>query len=298
MVLRYLFGNWLRQKAHETVRDKVSEAVRGQHSGAADGLNGEAPEGREAEPPPCEVGFVFALGIEAGGLEDLLEQVTTIRGHGFTARRGKLAGRNVVLIRCGVGRDRAARATEALIDGHRPQWVVSAGFAGGLSPDLKRHDLLMVDNLADPDGNHLAVDLKVDAEALSQMPNVHVGRLVTADRVICLPDEKLALGKAHQALAVDMESFSVAEVCRRRKVRFLGFRIISDPADEELPADLLRITQQKTNASLIGAAMGAVFKRPASVKDMYRLKENALVAADRLAKFLRSTIDQLVPPTK
>ena len=295
MVLRYWLHNWARRKASQAVRRKVADTVRDELSKGGAKADPDAPE---AEPPACDVAVVFALGIESGGLEDLLGQVVTIRGDGFVACRGTLAGRRVVIVRSGPGAQAAAKATEAVISGHRPQWVLSAGFAGGLTPELARHDLVMADGLVDTAGKKLAIDLKIDPAELARSPGVHVGRLVTADRVIRLPSEKRSLGKAHQAVAVDMESFAVAEVCRQRQVRFLAVRIISDAVDDELPADVERLLgpQTATTPSRLGAAVGAIWRRPASLKDMYQLRENALVASDRLAKFLASTIEQLVPP--
>ena len=127
---------------------------------------------------------------------------------------------------------------------------------------------------------------------------MHVGPVLTVDRIVRLPEEKRSLGEKHQALAVDMESYAVAEVCRSHRVRFLAVRIISDAVDEELAPEVQRLVTQKTRTAKLGAAIGAIWKRPASVKDMWKLREDALVASDRLAKFLASTIEQLVvlPP--
>jgi adenosylhomocysteine nucleosidase len=195
--------------------------------------------------------------------------------------------------RSGPGRENAARATECLIDGHEPKWVLSCGFAGGLSPKLARHDLVMVDRLADVEGNRLDLELQVDREWLARTPGVHVGRLLTADRVVRLPDEKRSLGQKYEAVAVDMETFAAAEACRRRKTRFMAIRIISDAVDDELPEDIEKLLRQKTTAGRLGAAVGSIWRRPSSVKDMYRLKENALVASDKLAKFLAGVIGGL-----
>jgi len=292
MVLRYWLRRWLQEKASQTVRQKMTDTLRDEPAGS-----GESPgaEPDSVEPPACQVGVVCALAIEAGGLEDRMAGPVTVRGHGFTASRGQIAGRNVVIFRSGAGADAAARATEALVQGHQPDWVLSAGFAGALCDRLARHDLLMADGLVDLSGNCLAIDLKVDPQSLAGTPGVHVGRLLTADRVIRLPDEKRALGREHEALAVDMETYAAAEVCRRRQVRLLAVRVISDAVDDELPPDVERLTRQKSTAAQLGAAVGAVWNRPASAKDMYRLRENALLASDRLAKFLESILKQLVP---
>ena len=249
--------------------------------------------GRRAAGCLVDLGLVFALEIEAGCLADLLQDVVATRGNGFLVRQGTLQGRRVALVLSGPGREAAAQATEALLAGHQPQWVISAGLAGGLSPELRRQDILMADQLVDAAGNQRSIDLKVDPAALAATPGVHVGRLLTADRIVRLPEEKLALGQQHGALAVDMETFAVAEVCRRRQVRFLAVRVIHDTVDDCLPPDVENLLAQKTTAARLGAAVGAVWRRPSSFKDMYQLKENALLCSLRLAKFLAAMVDGL-----
>ena len=287
MVLRSLVRNWLRSEAQRKLREKVVESAQ-QRVQAAEESAGAQPGGRQ---PPCRLGVVFALAVESGGLEDLLDGVVSTQGHGFVVRQGRLKDRQLAIILSGAGRRSAARATEALIAGHKPQRVLSAGFAGGLSPRLKRHDILLPDHLVDTTGNQLAVDPAIDPATLSSAPGIHAGRLLTTDRVIRLPDEKRSLGHRHDALAVDMETFAVAEVCRRRQVRFLAVRVINDTVADELPADVEKLLAQKTSAAQLGAAVGAIWRRPSSAKDMYKLKENALLASDRLAKFLCGIIE-------
>ena len=290
MVLRWLAANWLRNAAGAKLRETVTEAVREE---VISSVKKAQTEAAETSRRPCDAGLVFALRIEAGGFEDLLSASTFTQGDGFVACHGGLAGRHLISIRSGTGRQAARRATEALISGHEPKWVISAGFAGGLHPELKRHDILMADDLVDLDGNRLSVDLKVDPAALAHTPGVRLGALLTADRIIRLPDEKRALGDKHHAMAVDMETFEVAQVCRRSKVRFMAVRVITDGVDDELPPDVEHLMEQQTSVRKLGAVVGTVINRPGSVKDMYNLKENALLASDRLAKFLASMIGQL-----
>ncbi len=283
MVWQSLVRTWLQQQ----VRQSASQAVNAARQRAGDAASAPAA--------PCQVGLVFALGIESGGLVDLLSETSTIQGAELTIRQGTLQSRSVVVAEAGVGSLAAARATQALLAGHRPQWVISAGFAGGLNARLARGDIVMADSLAGPDGRRLTVDLKMPAEATAT-PGLHVGRLVTTDAVIFRPADKRALGEQHQALAVDMESWTIGEVCRQAKTRFLAIRVISDAVDDELPADVERLARQTTRAARLGAAAGAIFRRPSSMKDMLKLKEEALIASDRLARFLAGIIVQLVPP--
>ena len=306
-MFRSLLQTWLQNTAKAKVRDAVARAARAQ-------LNSPAPSPPAEKPRPYDLGFVFALGIESGCFEDLLQGMLTIHGSGFTIREGGLRGRRIALILAGAGRHNAQRATEVLIDGHRPGLVVSAGFAGGLSPNLRRNDILIADRLSNPDGGELSVDvprgLSAVVEAASrrfasscelEQPErtrrdaastggVHRGTLLTIDRVIRTPRDRQSLFQRTGALGVDMETFAVAEVCAARQVAFSSIRVINDTADEALPHDVEHLLAQKTAAARLGAALGAVLHRPASAKDMYQLRENALVASGRLAKFLAGEV--------
>ncbi len=285
-----LLRNWIAGQARQRVREAATQAAAGafaQESTASD-----------APPPPrtrdvCHVGLVFALPIEAGGLVDRLSGVIKTEGWGFVAREGGLRGRRLVLFESGIGRAAAARATEALLCGHRPRWIISAGFAGGLDDRMKFGDLLLADRIVDCQGRGFEIDFKLGQDGALVDPRLHVGSLLTVDHVIDDPAEKRALGAQHGVLAVDMESIAVAEVCREEKVRMLSVRVISDAIDRRLPADLGYLLSRKTTAGRLGAAAGAIFRRPSSLKEMWQLKEDALAASERLANFLVGIIDQL-----
>jgi adenosylhomocysteine nucleosidase len=270
-----------------------------------------------SEIQPCHLGVIFALGIESGFLEDSLKGQVTIRGEGFKAKEGGLNGRRVVVLLSGPGRENAAKAAETLIDGHKPQYVLSTGFAGGLSPKLKRHDILSFVEVLLESGESIAIsplplgegpgvraaEVKNTDPVLdtplpigphpNPLPLGEGSKLLTADRVIRTAAEKKSLFEKTGAMAVDMETFAVAEVCRRRKVPCFAVRIIHDPAVETLPPDIEKLLNQKTETARFGAAIGALWKRPSSFKDMWALKENSLVAAKKLADFVAELAGKL-----
>lgn len=283
---------WLAHTAQEKIRGEALRAVREQFAAAA------AHKADAARGVPCDVGVVFALSMEAGGLEDRLEGVVSVAAAGLTVRKGLLGRRRLALVCSGAGRKAAAHAVRALIDGHQPGWVLSAGFAGGLDPRLERGSILVADAVSDLAGAAAELDLGPLRPWLAEQPRVRVGRLLTADRVISAAEEKRELGRKHQAMAVDMETAAVAEVCRERGRKLLAVRVISDPADESLPSDLERLLAQRTAAGRWGAVLGTLLDRPGSAKDLFRLKSNALTASDELAKFLVRLVKQLVPAAK
>jgi adenosylhomocysteine nucleosidase len=240
-----------------------------------------------------DLGIVFALAIEAGCFVDTLSNVRVTRGDGFIVRQGRHGNREIVLVESGPGGLRAAKAAHALVDAYRPRLLASAGFAGGLDPRARRQDLVVATSLLSASGGEIALDPAALASWLDDAPNLHRGRLLTLDRVIRLREEKRQLGRQHDALAVDMETFAVAEVCRARATNFLAVRAISDAVDDELPPDIGKLLAQKSFAGQLGAALGSIFRRPAAVKDLFNLHQNALACSGRLAKFLGMMIERL-----
>jgi adenosylhomocysteine nucleosidase len=302
MLLRWLVNQYLRDATEGKLREVVA---------------GIAPEGNEPVterqprqdiPPaaandseqasaldflPCHAAFIFALSIESGGLVDLLAGSETSRhGHGVE-RAGKLAGREVAIIESGVGQKAAARATTEAIKFYQPKWVISAGFAGGLVERLRRGNIVMADEVVNAAGETISIELRLDRESIAATKGLHVGRLVTVDSILREPAERRRLAEKHGAIACDMETFAVAAACREQNVPFLAIRIISDAVDDELPPEIELLLKQKSLAGKLGAAAGAFLKRFSAAKDLWKLREDALKASDRLAKFLVGTINQL-----
>jgi adenosylhomocysteine nucleosidase len=314
MLLRWLVNQYVRDAAEGKVRQVVGEltdravAPRNPQTPALPSpeprtLRVPSPEYRpepssSAEPSseeivPCDVAFIYALGLESGGLVDQLKNSERSRHAHGVEHAGKLRGREVVIIEAGVGQTAAARATAEAIKFYQPKWVISAGFAGGLIDDLRRGHILMADEVVDRQGGRLESGMNIDRQSLAALKGVHVGRLLTVDAILREESERRRLAAQHDAVACDMETFAVAVTCRDHNVPFMAIRIISDAVDDELPPEIEHLLAQKSLAGKLGAATGAVLKRFSAAKDLWRLREEALKASDRLAKFLVSVLEQL-----
>jgi adenosylhomocysteine nucleosidase len=284
-----MFQALLRQWLMRTAEEQVQQTIRQSSAGDAEAGAGKPAAERHA----CDIGIVYALSIEAGGLVDRLHGVVSTHGAGFVAREGALGGKRIAIVESGLGQPAAARATQALIDGHHPHWIISAGFAGGLVESLGAQDIFIANRLRNFDGVELDLDFRGPDSTASDTNSFHTGTLLTIDRIIDHPDEKRTLAQQHSADAVDMETWGVAEVCRREKIPLLAVRVISDTVDRKLPRDLEHLVKQKTFAGRFGAVTGAVFRRPSSIKEMWQLREDALECSERLATFLEGIVKQL-----
>ena len=290
MLLRWLVNQYLQDGAQGKIRQVVGDFVRTATGPTEQPTTHHRPTDQSADDfVPTDIAFIFALGIEAGGLVDALKGVQTARQPHGIERAGKLAGREVVVVEAGIGAKAAARATAEAIKFYQPRWVVSAGFAGALDENLRRGHILMADEVANQNGERLAVGMKLQAAG----KGLHVGRLLTVGEIIRRAADRRRLAAEHGAVACDMETFGVARACAEQGVRLLSVRIISDAVDDELPPELENLLEQKTLAGKVGAAAGAVLKRFSAAKDLWQLREDALKASDRLAKFLAGVVGQL-----
>jgi len=304
VLLRWLVNQYLQDAVQGKGREILGEVLRGTTAGPNLSSGDSKSAGDDPAPGPrtpnsqlpllpCQVAFIFALGIESGGLVDLLQGAETSRHKHGVERAGKLAGREVVIVESGVGARAAARATAEAIRFYEPRWVVSAGFAGGLTDMVRRGHIVMADEVANVSGHRLPVGLRLDAQWLAATKGLHAGRLLTVDSIIRKPEERRRLAAAHDAIACDMETFGVTQACQEHGTRLISVRIISDAVDDELPPEIEHLLGQKTLASQVGAAAGAVLKRFSAAKDLWQLREDALKASDRLAKFLANLLTQL-----
>ncbi len=231
-----------------------------------------------------DFGVVFALAIEAGGLVDRMQGVRVTRGHGLTVRQGLCHQRQVVLVESGAGRAAAAQAAQALLDAHRPAWVFSAGFAGGLVSELRRGDLLVADCLVDTEGHCWTADPATLPPWLANVRRLRVGRLLTCDRPVRLPAEKRALARRIRPWPADMESLAVAEVCRRRNVPFLAVRAVCDAVDDEAAPRRREAAGAEDHRGPGRGRPALGLRCPASLKDLFAMQQNALACSDRLAR--------------
>jgi len=243
----------------------------------------------ETDSIHADVGLVFATAIELGPLLARCDRVRKYTGGKFTFRGARLGEIKLAFVQCGMGATAARQATLALIDGHSPKWMISAGFSGALSPDLKLGDIVVGNSLVDEAGNELTIDVGMPANPAG---GLHVGRMLMVDRIVRTVAEKRTLAEKSGALALDMESLAVATACREARARFMAIRSISDDMSADLPPEILSLVGE-TGSVRLGAALGALWKRPGSISDLWSLREVATTASERLAKFLVGVIRQL-----
>ncbi len=283
MSLNWFARRWLRQ----AVEAKAKEAIAGRG-----GANRQAIE---SPPDRCDVVLVFALEIEEEAFLRRLSAPVTMRAAAFKVQLCQLGSQQLAIACSGPGRKSAARAAEILIEAHHPRLVVAAGLAGGLSPELKRFDVVLGSQVQTAERQTLELAAPHVADRQLEVGQLHVGPIFTSDRIVTRAVEKAALYEQHRAIAVDMESFAIAEVCREHNCPCLVVRVISDPHDQSLPPQVERLLQQKSLPSKAGGLLATIAGGPKTVGQLWKLKETAFEAAERLAEFLAEMIRGFPP---
>lgn len=292
MALHHWVTSQIRATAGEALRQALSKSLSGQHPESDRAAPGDAHRG--VPEMTVRVGIVVAIPSEADPLRRRMEDGTDLAGNGFSAYTGRIGGCPTAVIAAGPGEESARRAASALLLGHRPRYVLAAGFAGGLVPELQRYDIFVPDVLLHPSGKRLRLDLSADRDggdsACHGGRSWKTGPLLTMPHVIREPDEKRRLAAEFGAWAVDMETFAVAEVCRAAKVPMLAVRVITDGCQDRLSQEVEYLLEKRHIAQQLGFAAGAILRRWATLKELWRMYEYSVKAGDRLADFLAAAL--------
>ena len=161
---------------------------------------------------------------------------------------GMLAGNEIVLCRCGIGKVNAALGAQQLISEHHPDCIINPGVAGGIDCSLKIMDVVVAKECVyhdvwcgEPNAKgqvqgmpaRFAANECLYSLAMTVSEPIHGGLLCTGDQFITNEEALKEIKAAFpEGLAVDMESCAIAQTCHINEVPFLALRIISDIPSE------------------------------------------------------------------
>jgi len=205
-------------------------------------------------------GIIGAMDEEVSILKDRMElkEVKTIASMDFY--QGKLSGKDVVIVRSGIGKVNAAVCTQILIDVFGATSVINTGVAGSLrneinigdivlSKDALHHDMdatgfgydlgmipRMDNSIFVADENLIQVAKKV-CEKVNPEISTHIGRVVSGDQFISDGERKKVLVDTFNGYCTEMEGAAIAQAAYLNKVPYLVIRAISDKADNSAEMD-------------------------------------------------------------
>ncbi len=189
------------------------------------------------------IGIAFALPAESSDFVRLMTMRVARAGEGLEGIRGQIHGRSVAIVHTGVGQQRCQVQIENFLRQSQFKYLISAGFAGALNPELQIGDLLLAENFSSPE---LLRSPHLDCAA----NGLFVGKLATVPKIIASRSERKRWAAESGAVAVDMETEFIAAACAAHQVPMLSLRVMSDTPAEPLPAPaevLFDLEKQKTN---------------------------------------------------
>lgn len=190
-----------------------------------------------------KIGIIVAMHKELELLLPLLQNSEESRMGGCEFHRGKVGRHDVIAMQCGIGKVNAAIGTLTLVNSFLPDFVINSGVAGGADKSISVMDVVAGARVAYHDvwcgpeselGQVQGLPLYFEGakRLLDLVPNregIHKGLICSGDQFIDTLDAVSRIkGNFPEALAVDMESGAIAQVCHLNKVPFLALRVISD----------------------------------------------------------------------
>ena len=206
------------------------------------------------------IGIIGAMEEEVAHLKEAMQVEKTVERAAMTFVKGKLDGKDVVVVRSGIGKVNAGICAQILADLFEVDTLINTGVAGSLdaaldigdiviSTDAVQHDM-DVSALGDPVGqiprmdtfafpaDERLVQLAVQANEEAN-PDIHTftGRVVSGDQFVSDGAVKERLVTQFQAKCTEMEGAAIAQAAYLNKISCVIIRAISDKADNSSTMD-------------------------------------------------------------
>ena len=198
------------------------------------------------------IGIIVATDEELIEIKNIMSSYEEKDIYELNFVKGKINGKKVIVVKCGIGKVNAARTTQVLIDNFKISKIINIGAAGGINPELKIQDIVIGDRLVQYDfnisasgdyekgeitdvGKYMVSDSelinickRVLEKRIQNDVKVVIGTIATADYFCSDPKIAENTRKEFKADCIDMVGAAIAQVCYLDKIPFLVIRGISD----------------------------------------------------------------------
>jgi len=183
---------------------------------------------------------------EAEAIAGCLENRQRIDNNGFLAWRGTRGQTNVLAVQTGMGKQRVENSLGAFLAVHPATAVISLGFGGALTRELRSGDLVICAttiSLNEPGGGSETSRYHADEQLVRRAAGLLktggtrwiLGKGVTVLRVVSDAAVKQGLRDRSEAEVCEMEDYWVSRMAGARGIPFLAVRVIYDEFGAALP---------------------------------------------------------------
>ena len=182
-----------------------------------------------------KIAIIAAMSSEINSIKALLANREEKDGY----VTGIIGDKEITLIQSGIGKVCAAVKTTELIDKFNPDCIINSGVAGGVGDNVKQMDIVVSTKTVyndvwclEPNAYGQVQDFPLYFEADKNLVakieegehngiTIHKGLIASGDKFVAGIEEAKNIRKLFdEALAVDMESCAVAQVCYMKKNTF------------------------------------------------------------------------------
>lgn len=206
------------------------------------------------------LGIIGAMDEEVAKIKEQMEDVKVMSRAAMDFYEGTISGKNVVVVRSGIGKVNAAICTQILIDTYAIDAVINTGIAGSLNADINIGDIVLSTDTIEHDMDAVAFGyplgqiprmdtlsfvadekLRMLAKKVCQevVPEISVfeGRIVSGDQFVSDKEKKHWLVETFSGYCTEMEGAAIAHAAYLNQIPFLIIRAISDKADDSATVD-------------------------------------------------------------
>ncbi|MCI8504707.1 MAG: 5'-methylthioadenosine/adenosylhomocysteine nucleosidase [Lachnospiraceae bacterium] len=206
------------------------------------------------------IGIIGAMEEEVDQIKEMMEEVSVETRASMNFFKGIFEGRQVVVVRSGIGKVNAGICTQILADVYGVDAVINTGIAGSLqtqidigdivlSTDTLQHDV-EAEAFGYPAGQIPRMDtlafladerlLRCAEECCNRVnPDIKTfrGRVLSGDQFIADSEKKDWLVKTFGGCCTEMEGAAIGQTAYLNGIPFLIIRAISDKADGSASMD-------------------------------------------------------------
>lgn len=206
------------------------------------------------------LGIIGAMDEEVSKLKEKMTDVEIKKKASMDFYMGKLMGKDVVVVRSGIGKVNAGICTQILVDEYLVDGIVNTGIAGSLNADIDIGDIVLATDTMQHDvdatgfGYELGVIPRMETsifiadEKLRSLakeccervnPDIKVfcGRIVSGDQFVSDKVKKQYILENFKGYCTEMEGAAIAQAAYLNNIPFLIIRAISDKADDSATED-------------------------------------------------------------
>ena len=207
-----------------------------------------------------KIGIIGAMELEVEELKSQMEEVCVKEKASMEFYQGTLNGKEVVVVRSGIGKVNAAVCTQILVDDFQAEAVINTGIAGSLKAEINIGDIVVSTDALQhdmdarefgyPKGQIPQMNVfsfkadetlrKVAVECCKKAnPDIHTftGRIASGDQFISDQSEKEKIVSLFHPMCCEMEGAGIAQAAYLNNVSYVIIRAISDKADNSATMD-------------------------------------------------------------